>query len=77
MVERGEHLRLAFEARKPVGIERVALRQDLQRDVAIELRVTRAIHLAHPARTNRRKYFVRAEAGAEGNSHGSYRIIRP
>jgi hypothetical protein len=70
MVQRRENLSLAFEARKPVGIEREEFGQDLQRDVAIEHRVTRAIDLAHPARTKRRQYLVRAEASAERKSHG-------
>ena len=49
MIERRKHARFALEARQPIGIERNAARQDLQRDVAAELRVVRAIDLAHPA----------------------------
>ena len=44
--------------------------QDLERDVAIQLRVARAIHLAHAARAERGKDFVRAEAGAGSKGHG-------
>ena len=41
--------RLALEPREPVGIIVNARGQDLDRDVAIEPRVARAIDLAHPA----------------------------
>ena len=36
MIERRQHLRFAAEAREPIGIARERLRQDLQRDVAID-----------------------------------------
>ena len=49
MIERGEHLRLALEAREAIGIGGERLGQDLDRDVAPELRVARAVDLAHPA----------------------------
>ena len=49
MIERGEHARLALEARQPIGVAGEAPRQDLDRDVAAELRVARAIDLAHAA----------------------------
>ena len=40
------------------------LGQDLDRDVAIQLRVARAIHLAHAAGPEGREDFVGAEASA-------------
>ena len=49
MIERGEHLRFALEPREPSGIARERLRQDLDRDLAIELGVARAVDLAHAA----------------------------
>ena len=49
MVERGEHLRFALETREPVGVVRRTSRQDFDRDIASELRVARAIDLAHAA----------------------------
>ena len=64
MVQRGERLRFALEARQPLGIGGEAVRQDLDRDVAIELRVARAIDLAHAAGANDRDDLVGAEAGA-------------
>ena len=48
MIERRQHLRFAAEPREPLGIVRDIGQQDFQRDVAIELRSARAIHLAHP-----------------------------
>jgi len=45
MVERREHLRFAREARDAIDVERERFGQHFDRDVAIELRVTRAIHL--------------------------------
>jgi hypothetical protein len=64
MVERREHLRLAREAGEAIGILRDALRQDLQRDVAPELRVARAIDFAHSTRAERPDDFVETEASA-------------
>ena len=75
MIERREDLRFALEAREAVGIEGEELGQNLERDVAIELRVARAIDLAHSARADGREDFVRAEAGAVREGHGIVWII--
>ena len=64
MVERRQHLRFTSETRETFGVEREGLGQDFQRDVAIELRVARAIHLAHAARAERGHDFVRADPAA-------------
>jgi hypothetical protein len=48
MVEGGEHLRFSAEPCDAITIKREGLRQDLQREIAIELGVARAIDLAHP-----------------------------
>jgi hypothetical protein len=64
MIERRQDLRFALEAGEPVEVERKELRQDLQRDITIELRVACAIHLAHAACAERTTYFVRAESSA-------------
>ena len=50
------------------GSLREGVRQDLQRDVAIELRVAGAIDLAHAACADLRGDFVGAEAGAGSES---------
>ncbi len=74
MIERRERLRFALEARQPIGVLRERLRQDLDRDVAIELRVARAIDLPHAAFADRRSDLVDAEtgAGSEGQVVGLY-----
>ena len=64
MIQRGERLRFAREPGQPIGIARERVGQDLDRDVAIQLGVARAIHLAHAAFADRRGDFVDAEAGA-------------
>ena len=64
MRERRDRLRLALEAGQRVGIGGDGLREDLDRDVAVELRVPRAVDLSHPARAQRREDLVGAEAGA-------------
>ena len=64
MVQRGEDLRFALEAGEPIGIGREHVRQDLDRDIAPELRIARAIDLAHAAGPDQGGDFIRAEAGA-------------
>jgi hypothetical protein len=61
MVERGERLSLPFEPGMPIRIISQQIGQDLEGDVAIELRVARAVDLAHAARADEREHFVRAE----------------
>jgi hypothetical protein len=53
MVERREHLRLTLEPREAFRVGRENFGEDFQRDVAIELRVARAIDLAHPTAPKR------------------------
>ena len=47
MVERGEHLRFAPESRQTIGIAGKSVGENLERDIAIETRVVRAIDLTH------------------------------
>ena len=75
MVERGERLRFAREPRQPIRIAGERIGQDLQRDVAIELRVARAIDLAHAPGADDGEDLVRAEACAGSESQVSW-IIR-
>ena len=53
MIERREDLRFALEAGETIGIVGEDVRKDLDRDVALQLRVARAIDLAHAARAER------------------------
>ena len=48
------------------GVDSTGRRQNLQRDVAIELRIAGAVHLAHSAGAERRHDFIRAETRAGG-----------
>ena len=64
MIQRGEDFRFALETREPIGIGRERRRQDLDRDLALELRVGRPIHLPHAAFADRRGDVVDAEARA-------------
>ena len=45
MIQRGQHAGLAFE---PLGIAGGEIRQNVDRDLAIELRIARPIHFATP-----------------------------
>ena len=52
MIQRRERLRLALEPRQAFGVSCERVRQDLDRDLAIQLRVRRPIHL-RPCRLRR------------------------
>ena len=75
MVERGEELRVALETSETVNVGGEELRQDFQRDVATELRVARAVDLAHPAGPEGGQNFVRTEASAGGQCHAAPVIL--
>ena len=57
---RGEHLRFAREAGDAIDVEHEGGGQHLECDVAVQLRVLRAIHLAHSAGAQRADDFVGA-----------------
>ncbi len=61
VAERREDLRLAAEAREALGVLGEGGRQDLERGLAAELRVPRAVHLSHPSRAESHPDLVRAE----------------
>jgi hypothetical protein len=69
MIERGEHLRLALQAREPFRIVRKALGQDLQRHLALQPRVARPIHFTHAADAELRNDFVRADPYPRNKRH--------
>ena len=64
MVQRGEDLRFALEARQPIGVGCERRGEDLDRDLTLQLRVRRAIDLPHSTHAELRGDFVDAEAGA-------------
>ena len=74
VIQRREHLRLALEPREPVRIGRERLGQHLDRDVAVQPRVARAIDLAHPAGADgdRISYGPRRVPGSSGMGSGVY-----
>ena len=59
--ERRDRLGLALETSEPAGVVGSALRQDLDRHLAIEPRVSGAIHLAHATSAERREDLVGGE----------------
>ena len=65
MIERGEHLRLAREARQAFGVEREFSRQDFDRTSRASF-ASRAIHLAHAARADGFDDLVRSDAAPRG-----------
>ena len=60
---------LALEARHALRVARKRFRQDLERHVALQLGIPRAVYLPHPSRAEGCEDFVRAEFGASGNGH--------
>src|SRR5262249_11876216 len=75
MVERRDGTCLALEALECVGVRVEVLRERFQRDDPAEARVSRAIHLAHAARSERADDFIGADtnAGRERHVAGLYR----
>src|SRR3954469_5984501 len=71
MVQRRESLGFTIEAGQSVGIVREGLGQDLDRDVAPERRVVRAVYLPHPAGADCADDFVRADARPCRQRHGT------
>ena len=76
VIQRCEHLRFATESGEAIGIVGNGGKQDLDRNVAIQLRVAGAIDLTHPARTERGEDLERTETGAgnQGDA-GSIAVI--
>src|SRR5208283_4359622 len=69
MVERRDRARFLLKTAQAVGVFGQSLGQNLDGDVAAESGVARAVHFAHPARSERRNNFVRTELRARGQSH--------
>ena len=70
MVEAGEDLRLPLEPREPIWVLSEGVRQDLQRDLAVELGVGGLVDLSHAALTDEGRDLVVAERCARTQSHG-------
>ena len=68
MIERGQDLRFALEAREPLGIRRKRVGQDLQRDVALQAGVARAVDLTHAAGAKDCADLIDSEARARSHA---------
>jgi hypothetical protein len=62
VVERGEQLRLALEAGEPLRVGANRLRQHLDRHLAPQARVARAVDLTHPPGAEGSEDLIGAEA---------------
>jgi hypothetical protein len=67
VIQRAEDLRFTAESRETIWIGRECLRQNLERDLATQPEIPGAIHLTHPARSERTHNLVGTElrAGAD------------
>ena len=70
VVEAGEDLRLPREPGEPIRISREAVREDLQRDLAVELGVRGLPDLAHAAFPKESSHVIVAEPGTSFERHG-------
>ena len=69
MIEACHHARFVLEAREPIGIGSHVGGQDLERHVAAETRVARAVDLAHSTRAERRDDVISAQASSGRERH--------
>ncbi len=69
MIQGGQDVRLSLETRQTSLVADEVLGQDLDRDIAFQLGVRRAVDLTHASRTERRGDLVRAELRAGLQSH--------
>ena len=69
MVQRGEHFGFALKARQPLESAATSVGKHLERDVALQVRVGRAVHLAHPAHTDEGGHSVRSDSSPRRKGH--------
>ena len=69
MIQRSQHLGLALEPAHSIRVAEHAVGQDLQRDIAVQRGVARAIDFAHSARADKGENLVRSEARSDRESH--------
>ena len=74
MVERRDRARLAIEPIAQLRIGGELRGQHFDRDGAIEPRIARAIHLAHPTAAKQRQDLVSTEASAGSEGHRAIRV---
>ena len=71
MMQCGERLRLAFEARQTIRIARDRVGEDLDCNRAIQSRVAGTIDFAHAAGAERRDDFICPESSTDRQGHPS------
>ena len=59
MIQRGQQPRLPLEPRATIGVSREDIRQNLDRHVAPQRRIARAVDVTHAARAEQRANLVR------------------
>src|SRR5262245_24734742 len=69
MIQRGENLSLALEPANPLRVARKLIRQNLDRNVALQLQVAPSIHLAHSAFAEQTCDLVIPKLGSDGKGH--------
>jgi hypothetical protein len=69
MIQRRERLCFALEPGNPIAVGGKHIREDFDRDVAVELRIPRAVDLAHSAGTERRDDLINTEPRAWCQRH--------
>ena len=70
MVHRGQDVSFTLETGEPLAITGHFRRQHLQRDLALEFRISRAIHLTHASRAKGRDNLVVTDPAASRERHG-------
>ncbi len=65
MIERGEHEGFTLKPGEAIRIVREQVGEDFERDVALQLRVARSVHLAHAASAKVRDDFVGTDLGSD------------
>ncbi len=71
VIQGRDHFRFALEPREACRIGSKRLRQDLDRDLALEPRIAGPIHLPHAAGADLRGNFIRTKPGASGQGHAA------
>ena len=70
MIKAGQDLRFPLKPGETVRVFRERVREDLQRHLAVELRVGSLPHLSHAALANQGGHRVVPETGAGAQGHG-------
>jgi len=75
MIERRKHLRFPLKSCDTIGVSRMILRQDFDRDIPSEPGVVRSIHFPHSAAAKQFANLIGAEMGSRREGHVTARII--